>query len=313
MFTRTESLPPHFNLLAITPQLFALERTRDWQAAALTCALSYEGLQASIAQAETEYGKKLVVPGYPFAGFTASGEQVLEWAHKLTDSVEELKHIFAASRKKAAVGFLIDRRSVSPKRLGLPGPQIEDIDLMTEAALAAPDHGNLHPWRLLTFAPHQRQALARLFMEEKLRRDPLASRADIDRAMEHATRSPVLLAFIVSLQERKNIPFREQWLCAGAAIGNFLNAAHQLGFGGILLSGDRCFDPLLKEALGVGHHEFLAGFISLGSIAMAPPPRRKPPAQRMRSQWESVFPNADVPVPVSGAAEVVSKGTGNPA
>ena len=287
---RAESLPSDFHLVDVAPQLLALQRTLDWSGAARACALSPEGLQESIARAEAEYGQKLVVRGDPFAGFTEPGLQVLEWARSLTDSVEELKQVFAASRKRAALAALMGRRSISPKRLGEPGPSQEDMDLMIEAALSAPDHGSLHPWRVLTFEPDQRQALASLFMEEKLRRDPLASRADLDRAMEHATRSPVLLAFIVSLHERRNVPFREQWLAAGAAIGNFLNAAHQLGFGGILLSGDRCFDPTLKAALGVGPHEFLAGFISLGSIAAAPPARRKPQAQSMRSQWAPVFP-----------------------
>jgi len=43
---------------------------------------------------------------------------------------------------------------------------------------------------------------------------------------------------------------REQWLAAGAAPGNLLNAAHQLGFGAIVLSSERCFDPALHSALG---------------------------------------------------------------
>lgn len=301
---RAESLPTDFHLVDIAPQLLALQRTLDWGGAARACALSREGLQESIARAEAEYGQKLVVRGDPFAGFTEPGLQVLEWARSLTDSVEELKQVFATSRKRAALAALTGRRSISPKRLGEPGPSQEDIDLMIEAALCAPDHGSLHPWRVLTFERDQRQALACLFMEEKLRRDPLASRADLDRAMEHATRSPVLLAFIVSLQERRNVPFREQWLGAGAAIGNFLNAAHQLGFGGILLSGDRCFDPPLKAALGVGPHEFLAGFISLGSITAAPPARRKPQAQSMRSQWAPVSPGPDMAVAAhAGAAQ----------
>jgi nitroreductase len=35
------------------------------------------------------------------------------------------------------------------------------------------------------------------------------------------------------------------------ALGNLLNAAHQLGFGAIMLSGERCFDALLCAELGL--------------------------------------------------------------
>ncbi len=87
-------------------------------------------------------------------------------------------------------------------------------------------------------------------------------------------RPPVLLGFVVSPRGRGKVPVREQWLAAGAALGNLLNAAHQLGFGAIVLSGDRCFDPVLGGQLGIRASEYLAGFISIGSVAEVPPARR---------------------------------------
>jgi nitroreductase len=92
-------------------------------------------------------------------------------------------------------------------------------------------------------------------------------------------------AAVVSPRARSKVPTREQWLAAGAALGNLLNAAHQLGFGAIVLSGERCFDPLLAAQLGVRPDEFLAGFISLGSVVEAPPPRRHPLPAQVWSSW----------------------------
>ena len=84
---------------------------------------------------------------------------------------------------------------------------------------------------------------------------------------------------------------REQWLAAGAALGNFLNAAHQLGFGAIVLSGERCFDPALHSALGLREGEHLAGFISLGSITSQPSPRATvAPSPRVRIVVASIDP-----------------------
>lgn len=173
-----------------------------------------------------------------------------------------------------ALSALLSRRSVSPKRLEAPGPDAFAIDAMLRAALRAPDHGGLHPWRVIEFRAEHRETLADAFEQEKLRRDPLASPADLRRAREHALRPPVLLAFLVSPRPRTKVPLREQWLGAGAALGNLLNAAHQLGFGAIMLSGERCHDEALTRQIGVRGDEFLAGFVSMGTVRELPPQAR---------------------------------------
>jgi nitroreductase len=180
---------------------------------------------------------------------------------------------------------LLSRRSVSPKRLTRPGPSAREIDLLLQAAMRAPDHGTLHPWRVIEFRDEQRAQLARCFESEKLRRDPMASASDLRRAREHAIRPPGLLAFVVSPCQRSKVPLREQWLCAGAALGNLLNAAHQLDFGAIVLSGERCFDSVLVQQLGVGPGEQLAGFITIGRIAENPPPARNVLTAQVWSCW----------------------------
>lgn len=271
--------------------LLVLHREQDWVGAAGACRVSEPELRASVRTAEAEFGHAIVRPGLPFAGFTPEGERVVTWARQFSAAVQELER-FVATRKKAKLAPLLERRSVSPKRLGPPGPCAEDIRLMVEAALSAPDHGGLRPWRVLAFSAGQREALGELFEQEKLRRDPLASKEDILRAGEHATRSPELLAFIVSPKARTMVPEREQWLAAGAALGNFVNAAHQLGFGCIMLSGERCFDAPLCAALGLQPGEHLAGFISLGSVAEAPPARKPAGPDAVLSQWTPDVPLA---------------------
>lgn len=276
------------------PHLLALDRERDWERAAQACGLDEAGLVQAIRAAEAQFEHALVLAGRPFQGFTPEGEQVLAWARQLAQAVDRLKHCFADTRKRAGLAPLLNRRSISPRRLAMPGPGSDDIDLMVEAALCSPDHGAVHPWRILEFPDNQRAALADLFEHEKLRRDPLAPAGDIQRAREHAMRAPALVAFIVSPHPRSPIPIREQWLAAGAALGNFLNAAHQLGFGAIMLSGERCFDAVIHTALGLQDSEYLAGFISLGSIASQPARRAAVAPSSMRTAWQ---PGSWAPAP----------------
>ncbi|WP_064736110.1 nitroreductase family protein [Azohydromonas australica] len=191
---------------------------------------------------------------------------------------------------EALLAGLLERRSVSPKRLCAPGPGLDKLDLILQAALRAPDHGALQPWRVIEFRADERDALANCLEQEKLRRDPLASDKDLQRAREHALRPPVLLGFVVMPRERCKVPLREQWLAAGAALGNLLNAAHLLGFGAIMLSGERCFDTVLLRQLRVQPHESLAGFISIGSIAQAAPPARPVLPAQVWSCWIPELP-----------------------
>lgn len=265
--------------------LVVLDRERDWERAAAACQLSPADLRKRVQAAEAEYQVAIVQPGAAFQGFTEQGDSVVAWAKDFFAACDDLKQGFRHAKKQERLAPLLQRASVSPKRLCGPGPEDDDMQLLIQAALRAPDHGSLHPWRLLEFRAEQRAALADLFEQEKLRRDPLAAANDLRIAREHATRPPVLMAFVVSPKAKTKVPLREQWLSAGAALGNFLNAAHQLGFGAIMLSGERCFDASLSAALGLQPHEFLAGFISLGSVAEAPPARKQVAPNEVRSHW----------------------------
>lgn len=189
--------------------------------------------------------------------------------------------------------WLIERRSVSPRALCAPGPDAQALEQMIDAALAAPDHGRLHPWRVIEFRAAQRQALADLFEQEKLRRDPLATPTDLRRARQHATQPPGLLGFVVCIRARSRVPAQEQWLAAGAALGNLLNAAHARGYGAIVLSGERCFDRPLCAALGLGRDEALAGFVSIGTVLQPP----ASPARALPQQvWQCWSPPPLAPV-----------------
>ena len=188
----------------------------------------------------------------------------------------------------AAVAGLLGRRSVSPKRLCAPAPTREMLDAMIDAASRAPDHGGLHPWRVIEFPADVREALADLFEAEKKWRDPVATADDLARAREHATHAPAVLAFVVRPERHPLVPWHEQWLSAGAALGNLLTAAHLLGLGAIMLSGERCQDAALRAALGVGADEVLAGFISIGTIAKAPPRARQVDRDLVSSCWRGI-------------------------
>ena len=169
------------------------------------------------------------------------------------------------------VSWLAGRRSVAVKRLGSPGPMEEELREILSAALSAPDHGALRPWRFVLCAPESRDRLAALFVEAKLSRHPDATPLEIEREREKAMQPPVLLALVASPKAGiEKIPEIEQVASAGAALQSILLAAHGLGFGAIMLSGSRCAADNVRTALGVRPGETILGFISIGTIVDTP-------------------------------------------
>ncbi|QNT70229.1 nitroreductase family protein [Defluviicoccus vanus] len=166
------------------------------------------------------------------------------------------------------------RRSVAPKRLRPPGPTPTELAAMIDAALSAPDHGGLRPWRIIQVADSGRQRLAAAFVEAKRRRTPDVPQAILARERDKALHAPTLLVVCARPRgDRADIPAYEQLIAVGAAVQNLLLAAHVLGYGASLLSGEKARDPLVRACLGVALDEILVGFLSIGSIATPSPPR----------------------------------------
>lgn len=175
--------------------LVALAREHDVAAAAQACGVTQPQLRAAIADLEQSLGTVMVEPGASFAGFTRQGECVLAWARGVLGRTDELRVQLRAARGEETIAALLERRSVSPKRLGAPGPTLDHLDLILQAALRAPDHGGLVPWRVIEFrddaAPRWPSCSSRRSCGaiRWRRRTTGASRASTPRARRRCSRS----------------------------------------------------------------------------------------------------------------------------
>lgn len=185
--------------------------------------------------------------------------------------VDEGETPSVAAERSGLPFWLLNRRSVAVKRIGPPAPSPEERRFILSAALSAPDHNALRPWRLVLCMPESRAHLADLFVAAKRALNPAASDLELEREREKAERPPLLLALIAAPKgDFDRVPEAEQIASAGAALQSILIAAQALGYGGIILSGSRCKAAPVKDALGVAAGEYLLGFISIGSIVDTP-------------------------------------------
>jgi len=163
---------------------------------------------------------------------------------------------------------LLGRYSLGIKYLTEPGPGDAQLRKMVEAALHAPDHGGLVPFRFTVVRGVARERLARLFVQaaRDAGKDDAAAEVDADRAL----RAPVTVALIARIDMgHPVVPAHEQWAAVGGALANFMNAVHAFGFAGKMLSGAKVRHPAIQAAF-CDAGETLVGWIALGS-AMRPP------------------------------------------
>lgn len=171
--------------------------------------------------------------------------------------------------------FLLTRRSRPAKMLSGPAPDRPSLDVLLTAAARVPDHGKLEPWRFIVLG---RPALDRLAGQIAARSAVLGHDDEkTAKGVDQFRQSPLCVAVIASPVASGKIPEIEQTLSAGAVCTSLLNAALAAGWGACWLTGWPAYDrALMTEALGLGPKEWVAGFIHIGSCAVAPPDRPRP-------------------------------------
>ena len=102
-----------------------------------------------------------------------------------------------------AHGVIISRCNVSHRRLSAPGPSAPQLDALLTLAAAAPDHGQLTPWRFVLVPPAQRHRLAEAFALALIDRDPSATLEQIENARDNAHLAPILLVAVACLGPRE--------------------------------------------------------------------------------------------------------------
>lgn len=182
-----------------------------------------------------------------------------------------------------ALDFLLTRRSRLARTLAGPGPDRATVRRLLTAAARTPDHGKLEPWRFIVLeeaACRRLGALARSLGTaqgrdpDKLAKDALGFEA-----------APVCVAVIASPKPSEKIPEVEQTLSAGAVCLALLNAALAAGWGANWLSSWMALDrAFLSEGLGLADHEWVAGYIHLGTETQPAHERPRPDVAAL-TEW----------------------------
>ena len=187
------------------------------------------------------------------------------------------------------------RQNVSPRRLDEPGPSAQQLQDILGTAAAAPDHGQLMPWRFVTVPKARRERLAEVFGLALVDRDPNATPEQIENAREKAHRAPFLMLAIARLTDagapvgatsgrgplhpestEAEVGDAERLVSFGCAIQNIVLSAHAAGFGTGLTSGQAMASPRLRALFGLCENEQAVCCINIGTVTKHKPERLRP-------------------------------------
>ncbi|MFT9400649.1 nitroreductase [Acetobacter sp.] len=179
--------------------------------------------------------------------------------------------------------MLLSRASVDT--LIEPAPSADQLSEVLAAAMRAPDHGKLRPWRYIVIEGDARSLAAEHVVASMLRLDANAPEFKLNKRRQRFSTMPLVIALGMHLRPDHKIPLWEQEMAVAAATMNILNALHAKGFGGIWVSGDITEDPVLAAELGLPAPHKLAGFLFVGTPAERCEPPRRPEPEQFTAYW----------------------------
>ncbi|HCH33742.1 MAG TPA: nitroreductase [Oceanospirillaceae bacterium] len=161
---------------------------------------------------------------------------------------------------------------VSIQRLEAPGPTEEQVEVLIQAALRAPDHANLKPWRSIMVAGEGLTRLGEVLQQAQLERNPDSDELVLDRCRKMPSRAPSVLVLVASPTKHPKVPLAEQIQAAAAAGYAIVLAAFAQGIGAVWRTGWVVEHQQVRQALKIEAHEQIIGMIYLGTPSVAPKP-----------------------------------------
>ena len=180
------------------------------------------------------------------------------------------------------------RRSIG--RLTDPAPTDGEVRQILTAAAAAPDHGELKPWRFVVLRGEAKDSFGAVLESAAVTRFAAVGKTPgpgvLEKERTKLGRAPLVLVFAAVRRPSKKIPWEEQYASAAAAAQNALLAATAFGYGSMWRTGDPAYDATVKTALGLRDEDAVVGFLYVGTIRQdCEKPPNQPKLDGLVSEW----------------------------
>jgi len=152
----------------------------------------------------------------------------------------------------------------------------ETIEKLLNAAVQAPNHYKVRPWRFVVLTGEGRDKLGIVMAASQRDRHPDFPREAFDKTRGLPLRAPVLIAVGADKPSEEKVLEIENVSAVAAACQNLLLAAEALGLGAKWRTGEWARNAKVKEFLGFTPDQHIVGFIYVGIPEFTPDPYQRP-------------------------------------
>jgi Nitroreductase len=152
----------------------------------------------------------------------------------------------------------------SQKKVKQDSVPSELIEKILSAAVQAPNHYKVRPWRFVVLTGEARDKLGDAMSASLFDRHPEFPQEAFDKARATPLQAPVVIAVGVEQPTEAKVLEIENICAAAAACQNLLLAAHALGLGAKWRTGEWARDSKVKDFLGFTTDQHLIAFIYIG-------------------------------------------------
>ncbi len=152
----------------------------------------------------------------------------------------------------------------------------ELIEQLLAAAVQAPNHYLVRPWRFFVLSGEARMRLGEVLAQSLLERVPEAPPAALEKESQRLLRAPVVIAIAADAPADVRVLEIENISAVAAAIENLLLAATSLGLGAKWRTGNPAYDPNVKAFLGLSPEQPIVGFVYIGYAEFETEPKQRP-------------------------------------
>jgi nitroreductase len=150
------------------------------------------------------------------------------------------------------------------------------IEKLLDAAVQAPNHHKVRPWRFVVLTGNGRNRLGEVMAQSLNAKFPQLEDEALNKERAKPLRSPVLIAVGVDKPTESKVLEIENICAAAAACENILLAAHALGLAAQWRTGDAVRDPNVKKFLGFDEDQHIISFLYVGYSDVVPDTAPRP-------------------------------------
>jgi nitroreductase len=152
----------------------------------------------------------------------------------------------------------------------------ELIEKLLDAAVQAPNHYKVRPWRFVVLTGEGRNKLGDVMAASQQERHPEFPSEAWDKCRALPLRAPVVIVVGVDKPTESRVLDIENVSAAAAATQNLLLAAHAVGLAAKWRTGEWARDSKVKVFLGLEPDQHILGFIYVGYPEFTPEPVPRP-------------------------------------